>query len=151
MGTSEETIEKAEKRGYKTPFEAIHPLTGRKVPIFIGNFVLMTYGTGAVMAVPAHDERDHAFAKKYNLPIERVITSDTDIQAEAYTDGGALVNSGEWDGLPNENAKKEIIAHFEHKGLGKRTVNWRLRDWGVSRQRYWGCPIPVINCPDCGV
>src|SRR5690606_4480675 len=86
-----------------------------------------------------------------DLPIERVITSNTDIDAEAYTEAGALVNSGAWDGLNNENAKKEIIAHFEQKGLGQRTVNWRLRDWGVSRQRYWGCPIPVINCPSCGV
>ena len=153
LGTSEEAIEKAEKKGYKTPFTAKHPITGEDVPIYIANFVLMGYGTGAVMAVPAHDERDYAFAKKYDLPIKQVIEAPqgTEVEADAaYTGAGTLVNSAEFDGLDNDKAKSAVIDWFEAKNIGERTVNYRLRDWGISRQRYWGTPIPFINCDKCG-
>ena len=152
LGTSEEAIEKAEKMGYRTPFEAVHPLTGKKVPIYIANFVLMSYGTGAVMAVPAHDERDYQFATKYNLPIEPVIQPQSGVlpEGEAYTGPGQLVRSGPFNGLTTDTAKAAVIDYFEQNNLGERTVNWRLRDWGISRQRYWGTPIPMVNCPTCG-
>lgn len=150
LGTSEEAIEKAEKKGYKTPFSATHPITGEKLPIYIANFVLMNYGTGGVMAVPAHDERDYAFAVKYNLPIKQVIKGENMPENEAYTGKGVLINSAEFDGLDTETAKKTIIQWFEDRQKGERTVNYRLRDWGISRQRYWGTPIPFINCAACG-
>lgn len=153
LGTAEEAIEKAEKKGYKTPYKAVHPITGEEVPIYIANFVLMAYGEGAVMAVPAHDERDYEFAVKYDLPIKQVVaTPDGNMpEGEAYTDAGKLVNSGEFDGLEQDAAKKAVIAKIEDLGKGEKTINFRLRDWGISRQRYWGCPIPMVHCGDCGI
>ncbi len=151
LGTAQEIIDKAEKKGFLTPFKAVHPLTGAELPIYIANFVLMTYGNGAIMAVPAHDERDHAFAKKYQLPIVAVVQGGTDVQAESYADAGVAVNSPLIDGLETAAAQDKIIATAEAQGWGRGVTNWRLRDWGVSRQRYWGCPIPFIHCPKCGV
>ncbi|MBF0622029.1 MAG: leucine--tRNA ligase [Magnetococcales bacterium] len=155
-GTSEEAIERMEKKGYDTGLRAIHPLTNREVPIFIANFVLMNYGTGAVMAVPAHDQRDFEFARKYDIPVIPVIqpdNSDTlvgDAMTEAYTGPGTLFNAGEFDGIDNESAKAKVADTFEQMNIGKATVNYRLRDWGISRQRYWGNPIPMIHCDVCG-
>ncbi len=143
-----------EKRGMDTGATAIHPLTGEPIPIWVANFVLMSYGSGAVMSVPGHDQRDWEFAQKYSLPIQQVIAGSDDKPADlscaAYTEKHALINSGEFDGLDFDAAFDAIVAALEDKGLGERTVNFRLRDWGVSRQRYWGAPIPVINCNDCG-
>lgn len=150
LGTSEEALEQAEKKGYPTKYTAKHPLTGAELPIYIANFVLMTYGTGAIMAVPAHDARDHAFATKYDLPIVTVIEGAEMPENGPYAGAGVLVNSGEHTGLANDQAKAQIIDLFEQKGIGERTVNWRLRDWGLSRQRYWGCPIPIVHCSTCG-
>lgn len=153
LGTSQEAIEKAEKRGYKTNFTAKHPITGVDIPIYIANFVLMGYGTGAVMAVPAHDQRDFDFATKYGIEIQQVIqpkTGEELVEGEAYVGEGSMINSGEFDGLANVDAKGAVIAKLEELGKGHRTVNYRLRDWGISRQRYWGCPIPFVNCADCG-
>ena len=149
MGTALEAIEKAEKKGYQTPYKAIHPFTGEPVPIYIANFVLMGYGSGAVMAVPAHDERDYAFATKYGLPIKQVISGDMP-ENDAYTGEGTLINSGEFDGLSHTDAKTAVIAKMEKSGHGQRQINFRLRDWGISRQRYWGCPIPFVQCKTCG-
>lgn len=152
MGTAQETIDKAEKKGYKTSCTAIHPLTGAELPIYIANFVLMTYGSGAIMSVPAHDERDHAFARKYGLPIVEVIHAEgNDVQQAAYTGDGALVNSPLVDGLNVADAQAKVIEKAENEGWGHGVTQWRLRDWGISRQRYWGCPIPFIHCPACGV
>lgn len=143
-----------EKRGIATPFTAIHPITGRELPVWIANFVLMEYGSGAVMAVPAHDERDFEFAQKYNLAIDPVIApndgSDWDFSAAAFTAHGKLVNSGEFDGLSSEQALETLCQHLADRKKGEAKVNYRLRDWGISRQRYWGTPIPIIHCPDCG-
>ncbi|MDX1400020.1 MAG: class I tRNA ligase family protein, partial [Oceanospirillum sp.] len=143
-----------EKKGMATGFTALHPLTGREVPVMVANFVLMDYGSGAVMAVPGHDQRDWEFATKYGLPIEEVIAAaegdEADLSKEAYTEKGTLVNSGEFDGLNFEAAFDAIAAKLEGEGKGKITINYRLRDWGVSRQRYWGAPIPMISCDSCG-
>ncbi|MCT8975840.1 leucine--tRNA ligase [Clostridium sp. CX1] len=136
-----------EKTGVFTGSYAINPINGRKVPIWVADYVLNTYGTGAVMAVPAHDERDFAFAKKYNLPIERVIEGGDSLP---YTEYGKMVNSEEFNGLVGEEGKKAVIKKLESMGLGAGKVNYRLRDWLVSRQRYWGTPIPMIHCEKCG-
>lgn len=141
-----------EKTGVFTGSFAINPINGKEVPIWIGDYVLATYGTGAVMAVPAHDERDYAFAQKFNLPIERVITSKNGKNNELpYCEYGVLVNSGEFDGLTTEEAKEKIVAKLAENKLGDAKVNYRLRDWLVSRQRYWGAPIPMIHCEKCGI
>lgn len=153
-GTSEAALETAEKLGMDTGLRAVHPLTGETVPVWVANFVLMSYGTGAVMSVPAHDERDHAFARKYDLAIKQVITpadgESCDISEAAFTDKGLLVNSGSFDGLSSEQAFDAVAEALQTKQLGEKQTQYRLRDWGVSRQRYWGTPIPVIYCPDCG-
>jgi leucyl-tRNA synthetase len=144
-----------EKEGVFTGSHCINPVTGLRMPIYLANFVLMDYGTGAVMAVPTHDQRDFEFAGKYGLPLKVVIqpkgeSLDPAAMAEAFTTEGIMVNSGEFDGLGNEEAKERIADYLEKEGIGKKTVNFRLRDWGVSRQRYWGNPIPMIYCKKCG-
>ena len=152
---AEADINTAEKEGIATGLNAIHPITEAKLPIWIANFVLIEYGTGAVMSVPAHDQRDWEFAHKYNLPIKPVIapvddTQSVDISQQAFTDQGLLENSGEWDGMTSAQAFEAISETIEAQNCGTRSVNYRLRDWGISRQRYWGCPIPVIYCDHCG-
>ena len=141
-----------EKKGMATGLFAIHPLTGEKLPIWVANFVLMHYGTGAVMAVPAHDQRDFEFAQKYNLPIKQVIApladEEIDLTKQAFVEHGKLVNSAEFDGLDFNGAFNGIADKLEKLGMGKRQVNYRLRDWGVSRQRYWGAPIPMLTLPN---
>ena len=144
-----------EKTGIDTGLKAIHPISGEELPIFLANFVLMSYGSGAVMAVPAHDQRDWEFADKYKLSIKQVIQpssreEDCDLDTKAFTAKGKLVNSGDFDGLDFEAAFIAIESHLSERKQGHRKVNFRLRDWGVSRQRYWGAPIPIINCETCG-
>ncbi|MDP2179777.1 leucine--tRNA ligase [Methylicorpusculum sp.] len=155
METSEAAMETMEKRGVDSGIQATHPITGEQVPVWIANFVLMGYGTGAVMAVPAHDQRDFEFAHKYGIPLKQVIFakdgSPDDINDHAFTDKGILNNSGEFDGLTSQDAFSAIAKKLESENKGQRKTNFRLRDWGVSRQRYWGAPIPVIYCDDCGV
>ena len=143
-----------EKLGMDTGVTVTHPLTGKEVPVWVANFVLMSYGSGAVMSVPGHDQRDWEFATRYDLPIVQVIApacdENCDLDEAAFTDKGVLVNSGEFDGLDFQQAFNTIADRLEAQGRGQRTVNFRLRDWGVSRQRYWGAPIPIINCDKCG-
>jgi leucyl-tRNA synthetase len=143
-----------EKRGIATGLQAEHPITGIRVPVWIANFVLLEYGSGAVMSVPGHDQRDYEFAKAYGLPIEQVIFpldgSDVTVAKKAFTEKGVLKNSGEFSDLTSEQAFNAIADFVEKTGKGRRQVNFRLRDWGVSRQRYWGAPIPMIHCEDCG-
>jgi len=170
METSEAAMETMEKRGVDSGIKAVHPLTGEQVPVWIANFVLMSYGTGAVMSVPAHDQRDFEFAKKYGIAIKQVIFAaatagtqeveqrmeqlpnggEADCSTQAYTAKGVLINSGVFDGLRSQQAFIKIAETLEQQGKGQRKTNFRLRDWGVSRQRYWGAPIPVIYCDDCG-
>jgi len=143
------------KEGIFTGRYCLNPATGEQIPIYVANFVLYEYGTGAIMAVPTHDQRDFEFAKKYNLSLRVVIKpEDTDLNeeemTEAYVDEGVLVNSGPFNGMPNREALDSIIEYLESKGMGYKTINYRLKDWGVSRQRYWGAPIPIIYCPQCG-
>ncbi|MDA3864223.1 MAG: leucine--tRNA ligase [Deltaproteobacteria bacterium] len=150
------TSDDYEKEGVFTGKYVINPVNNKKIPVYIGNFVLMDYGTGAVMAVPAHDQRDFYFARKYELPIEVVIKGeDTPLEGskleEAYVESGVMVNSGKFDGLNNEEGKEAVIKHLVELNKGDHTVNYRLRDWGISRQRYWGSPIPMIYCDKCGV
>jgi len=149
------TADDMEKEGVFTGSWCINPATGVRMPVYLANFVLPDYGTGAVMAVPTHDQRDFEFAKKYDLPLQVVIqpedeTLDPDTMTAAFTETGIMVNSGQFDGLSSTDAKLKIAAWLEEKHSGKKTVNFRLRDWGISRQRYWGNPIPVIYCDNCG-
>ncbi|MDI6686978.1 MAG: leucine--tRNA ligase [Desulfobacterales bacterium] len=153
---SDKAVENYEKEGVFTGSYCINPLSGRRMPIYTANFALMGYGTGAVMSVPAHDQRDFEFAKKYGLDIIIVVKpSDKNIDAaamtEAYTGEGVMVNSGRFDGMNNQKALDEIASFLDEKGFGEKTVNFRLRDWGISRQRYWGAPIPIVYCKKCGV
>lgn len=149
------TDDTKEKEGFFTGGYVINPVNGDKVPVYTANFVLMDYGTGAVMAVPAHDQRDFEFAKKYDIPMKLVIQPkgeklDVEAMDEAYTEAGVMTNSASFDGMDSVDAKGAITEHLEEKGTGKGTINYRLRDWGISRQRYWGTPIPIINCDSCG-
>ena len=155
LKVAEAELATLEKIGIDSGFQAVHPISNEKLPIFIANFVLMSYGSGAVMAVPAHDQRDWEFAKKYGLPIKAVIkpsesSADKNLEKSAFVDKGILINSGQFDGLNFEEAFETIAKFLSDKGSGGKTTNFRLRDWGVSRQRYWGAPIPMINCPTCG-
>src|SRR5260370_41121658 len=171
MWVKTEDLAKAEKEGFFSGRYGLNPFSGEKLPIWVGNFVLLEYGTGAIMAVPAHDERDFEFCKKYNLPIRTVVIQvPRDLRAgapdagfasgsstsatpptEAFTEYGVSINSGEFSGLPTEQAKEKMSAFARSKGFGEKETIFRLKDWGISRQRYWGTPIPVIYCPNDGV
>jgi leucyl-tRNA synthetase len=149
------TDDKQEKEGVFTGVYAVNPLNNEKVPVWVGNFVLMEYGTGAIMSVPAHDQRDFEFAKKYGIPVRVVIQNpeknlSSETMKQAYVEDGIMAGSGAFNGIANSLAKEKIADHVEQRKFGKRTVNWRLRDWGISRQRYWGTPIPIIYCDTCG-
>ena len=153
---SSKAIEGYEKEGVFTGAYCINPMTGRKMPIYTANFALMEYGTGAVMSVPAHDQRDFDFARKYDLPVIVVVNpKDEDLDGNtmeaAYTGEGLMVNSGDFNGMPNREAMESIATFMENNDIGKKTVSFRLRDWGISRQRYWGAPIPMIHCDSCGI
>jgi leucyl-tRNA synthetase len=156
-GTSEAVLETLEKKGFATGLEVVNPFTGKLHPVWIANFVLMEYGTGAVFGCPAHDQRDLDFARKYELPVTTVVLppgEDASVFAvadKAYDGTGTLIRSGFLDGMTPDAAKTAAIAELDRMGCGHGVVNWRLRDWGVSRQRYWGCPIPVVHCDACGV
>ena len=157
-GTSEAAIEQAEKRGVDTGLRVRHPFRPEwTLPVYVANFILMEYGTGAIFGCPAHDQRDLDFARKYGLPVLPVVVPEDEdpaafaVDGEAYLGDGRLANSDFIDGLTVEEAKEAIARRAEADGSGRREVNYRLRDWGVSRQRYWGCPIPVVHCPDCGI
>ena len=145
-----------EKQGFDTGFRVINPFTREPVPIWVANFVLGDYGTGAVMAVPAHDQRDFEFARKFGLPIRVVVTSDgqsmpSEAMGEAVDAYGTLVDSGDYSGLPSAEAQRRMIAAAQQRGVGEGTVQYRLKDWGISRQRYWGTPIPMIYCEKDGI
>ncbi|MDH4101219.1 MAG: leucine--tRNA ligase, partial [Nitrospirota bacterium] len=149
------SMDELKKEGVFTGAHCINPLTGEKVPVYVANFVLMEYGTGAVMAVPAHDQRDFEFAREYKLPVKVVInpqgkTLKPETMTEAYVEDGIMTGSGAFDGMKNTDAVSGIVDSLVEKKLGEKTINYKLRDWGVSRQRYWGCPIPVTYCTDCG-
>ncbi len=153
MKNSSSIDRQKEKSGVLLGLNVIHPLTQKIIPVWVANFVLMDYGSGAVMAVPAHDDRDFDFAKKYDLPIHAVIKPlegelDT---SKAFTDAGVMFNSSSFDGLNSKEAQSKVIEHFEAQKLGQKTTNYKLKDWGVSRQRYWGAPIPFVHCDDCGL
>ncbi|MGM0624058.1 MAG: leucine--tRNA ligase, partial [Campylobacterota bacterium] len=148
--TTEKERASKDKEGVFTGLYVLHPLTGAKVAVWVANFVLASYGGGAVMAVPAHDERDYEFATKYDLEIKQVIAAAKEHEG-AYTQEGTLFNSNEFDGLDSKEARAKIIEHFESNDLGKARTNYKLRDWGVSRQRYWGAPIPFVHCESCGL
>ncbi|KTD21252.1 leucine--tRNA ligase [Legionella londiniensis] len=155
VAMSEAEIATLEKRGVDSGMRAVHPVTGEEIPVWIANFVLMQYGAGAVMSVPAHDQRDWEFAQKYDLPIKEVIkpaaAQGHNLSESAFTGEGILINSGEFNDLPSSEAKTVITEWLAERDHGKATVNYRLRDWGVSRQRYWGTPIPMIHCEECGI
>ena len=158
MSTSEEAIETAEKQGYRTRLTAAHPFVdGGALPVYVANFVLMDYGTGAIFGCPAHDQRDLDFARKYGLDVTPVVAPrDADpagfaVGDTAFVEDGVLINSGFLDGLDVATAKRAAIDRLAEQGDGALAITYRLRDWGISRQRYWGCPIPVVHCPDCGV
>ncbi|MFV0431905.1 MAG: leucine--tRNA ligase [Alphaproteobacteria bacterium] len=156
LGTAEEAIETAEKRGFDTGLKAIHPFDNTKnIPIWVANFVLMEYGTGAVFGCPAHDQRDLDFARKYNLNVTTVVVPKDNphmvVANEAYTEDGIHVNSDFMNGMGFQDAFDAALKHLENNHKGEKQVNFRLRDWGISRQRYWGCPVPIIHCKDCGV
>ena len=156
MDRLERQSDNLEKEGIFTGAYVTHPFTGRQVPVWLGNFVLADYGTGAVMGVPAHDQRDFEFARKYGLPVKVVISPEGQVldpasMEAAFTAEGVMVNSGDFDGMPNTDGKKAVAERLEKEGKGKATTQFRLRDWNISRQRYWGAPIPVIYCEKCGV
>ncbi|MCP4529802.1 MAG: class I tRNA ligase family protein, partial [Delftia sp.] len=140
--------------GVFTGAHAINPVNGARVPVYVADYVLMGYGGGAIMAVPAHDERDFDFAARHNIPAPVVIAPpgwDGEPLAAAHTGPGRMVNSGPWDGLPSDEAKGRIIEWMEERGVGRRSVQYRMRDWLISRQRYWGAPIPIVHCGECGI
>ena len=153
MKNSSSIDRQKEKSGVPLGLEVLHPLTGAKVPVWVANFVLMDYGSGAVMAVPAHDDRDFDFAQKYDLPIHAVIKpSDGELDlSKAYTEVGVLFNSQQFDGINSKEAQSKVIEYFESEKIGQKTTNYKLKDWGVSRQRYWGAPLPFVHCDDCGL